>query len=140
MPSSPPETPRSDRLSDVLVGASLTRIEKLSFSWIFHFGNAVHLSVEGPWRIVSASRILLTSEDDGQQFGLPQPIDAIVNIRQILENHRVTAVDVDLPSSDLRLQFDNDTVLQILNSSSGFECWVLDRDDGLIMVGRNGSC
>jgi hypothetical protein len=140
MPDSSTETPQPGRTSDVLLGATLSRIEKQSFSWTFHFGDAVHLNVEAPWRVLSKDSILVTSEDDGQTFGLATPVDALATIRQLLENRRVTFVGVDAASSDLRLRFDNEVVLQIVNLSSGFECWVLNCDDGFIVVGRNGCC
>jgi hypothetical protein len=93
--------------------------------------------VEAPWRVLSGDSILVTSEDDGQTFGLATPVDAFATIRPLLENRRVTFVEVDAVSSDLRLRFDNEAVLQIVNLSSGFECWVLDADS-FIVVGRNG--
>ena len=133
------EAPQPGRTSSVLLGATLSRIEKQSFSWTFHFGDAVHLNVEAPWRVLSNDSILVTSEDDGQTFGLATPVDALAIIRPLLENRRVTFVDVERVSSDLRLRFDNEAVLHIVNLSSGFECWVLDAD-GFIVVGRNGSC
>ena len=87
---------------------------------------------------MSRDSILVTREDDGQRFGLPAPVDAEALLRQHVENHRLISVEVNTASSDLRLRFDNELALEILNLSSGYECWTLNSKDGSIMVGRNG--
>ena len=125
--------------SEVLRGATLTRIEKLPHDyWVFHFGDAARLNVEAPWRVMSRDSILLTREDDGQKFGLATPVDAEARLRQHVQNRRVSSVEVNAASSDLRLRFDNELALEILNLSSGYECWTLTAKDGSIIVGRNG--
>ncbi len=111
MPSSSPEH-HPPSASEVLLGTALSHIERLDFNWVFHFGDAVRLSVEAPWRVLSRNSILVTSEDDGQKFGLTTPVDASATLRQILENRRVSSVEVDTASSDLRIQFDNERFLR----------------------------
>ena len=139
VPTPLPETNRPFSPSDVLLGKALSSIEKLpSRYWVFHFGDAVWLNVEAPWRVLSPSSILVTSEDDSQKFGMKTPVDAAATLRRILESHQVTLVVVDPVSSDLRIQFDNEATLEVVNLSSGYECWTLNRNDGFIMVGRNG--
>jgi len=87
---------------------------------------------------MSRDSILLTREDDGQKFGLATPVDAEARLRQHVQNRRVSSVEVNAASSDLRLRFDNELALEILNLSSGYECWTLTAKDGSIIVGRNG--
>jgi hypothetical protein len=74
------------------VGSECTAIERHEFSWSFVFGPlAVH--VECLWRVLANGRIALTRNDDGQQFGLPAPVDALTEAqallvgRQIEKNH-----------------------------------------------------
>lgn len=79
-------------LSGVLVGATLTRIERLPHDyWVLHFGETVRLNIEAPWRLISEDSILVTREDDGQKFGLPMPVGAESELRKRIEGHRVTS-------------------------------------------------
>ena len=128
----------SRKPSDVLQEAVLSNIEKFPNDfWVFHFGDAVHLSAESPWRLVSPALIVVTREDDGQKFGLETPVNAEAELRQILIGRRVTFVDVNSATSDLRIGFDSGVVLKIVNLSSGYESWTLNHNDGFIWVGRN---
>jgi hypothetical protein len=97
------------------------------------------LSTQSQWRLLSPNAILLTSEDDGQQYGLPKPVDAVASIRELLENRVVAKAEVEQASADFTIYFDNATVLQIVNLSSGYEAWTLNSEGNFIMVGRNGS-
>ena len=96
------------------------------------------LSTQSQWRLLSPNAILLTSEDDGQQYGLPKPVDAVGNIGELLKRRVVSKVEVDQASADFNIYFDNETVLQIVNLSSGCEAWTLDSEGDFLMVGRNG--
>ena len=60
--------------------------------------------------MLSQNAILLTSEDDGQQYGLPEPVDAVARIRELLESRVVSKVEVDQASADFNIYFDNETV------------------------------
>lgn len=76
------------------------------------FGNGVALSTHSQWRLLSQNAILLTSEDAGQQYGLPEPVDAVARIRELLESRVVSKVEVDQASADFNIYFDNETVLR----------------------------
>jgi hypothetical protein len=127
--------------SDHIRGLTLSKIEKLPPDyWVFRFGGKVALSTQSQWRVLSQEAILLTSEDDGQQYGLPKPVDAQESIRELLENRVVAKVDIDQASADFTIHFDNGTVLQIVNLSSGYEAWTLTSEGDFVIVGRNGCC
>lgn len=123
-----------------LEGLTVSKIQKLPPDyWVFQFGNGVVLSTQSQWRLLSQDAILLTSEDDGQQYGLPEPVEAVARIRELLENRVVARAAVDQASADFTIYFDNGTVLQIVNLSSGYDAWTLNSEGDFIMVGRNGS-
>ena len=105
---------------------------------MFQFGNDVFLSTQSGWRVLCREAILLTSEDDGQQYGLPKPVDAEASARQLLENRVVAKVAVDQASADFTIHFDNGSVFQIVNLSSGYEAWTLTSEGDFMIVGRNG--
>jgi hypothetical protein len=99
----PPTSPRNDSprrtASARLEGLTVSRIERLPPDyWFFKFGNGIVLSTQSQWRLLSPKAILLTSEDDGQQYGLPEPVDAIARIRELLESRGVSKVEVDKAS------------------------------------------
>jgi hypothetical protein len=140
----PPTSPKNDSprctASARLEGLAISTIEKLPPDyWVFKFGTGVALSTQSQWRLLSQNAILLTSEDDGQQYGLPEPVDAVARIRELLESRVVSKVEVEQASADFTIYFDNGTVLQIVNLSSGCEAWTLNSEGDFIMVGRNGS-
>jgi len=104
--------------------------------WQFHFGESVTLTTECNWRIVSATKIEITSDDDGQKFGLPEPIDSRVEALKLVVDESVLDVQVDPSCADLILRF-GAVRLEIVNHSSAYEAWTLAAP-GLLMVGRNG--
>ena len=139
----PPTSPKNDSprrtASARLEGLAVSKIEKLPPDyWVFKFGNGVVLSTQSQWRLLSPIAILLTSEDDGQKYGLPKPVDAVASIRKLLENRVVAKAQVEHASADFTTYFDNGTVLQIVNLSSGYEAWKLESEGDFLMVGRNG--
>ena len=120
-------------------GRTLSKIEKLPPDyWVFQFGSDVVLSTQSQWRVLSQDSILLTSEEYGQQYGLPKPVDAQAMIRELLENCVAAKVVVDQASADFTIHFGNGTILQIVNLSSGYEAWTLTSEGDFMMVGRNG--
>ena len=122
-----------------LEGRTLSKIEKLPPDyWVFQFGSDVVLSTQSEWRALSQEAILLTSGDDGQQYGSPKPVDAEASVRELLKNRVVAKVDVEQASADFTIQFDDGTIFQIVNLSSGYEAWTLTSEGDFTIVGRNG--
>jgi len=140
VPHPPPKNDAPRRTASArLEGLAVSKVEKLPADyWVFHFGNRVALNTQSQWRLLSRDAILLTSEDDGQQYGLPEPVDAVARIRELLEGRVVSKVEVDKASADFTISFDNETALQIVNLSSGYEAWTLGSEGDFLMVGRNG--
>jgi len=137
--TSPHSDPHRRGPSARLEGLTVSKIEKLPVDyWVFRFGDGVVLSTQSQWRLLSQEAILLTSEDDGQQYGLPKPVDAQASVRELLKDRIVSKVNVDQVSADFSIRFDNGTILQIVNLSSGYEAWTLDSEGDCLMVGRNG--
>jgi hypothetical protein len=88
------------------------------------------MTVETLWRIVSGGRIVVTSLDDGQMFGLPEPVDAETTARGILQGMAVTRALVDRETADVTLDFGPSVRLQVLPSYSGYEAWNAHFNDG----------
>ena len=80
---------------------------------------------ESLWRVSVDGNLRLTSRDDGQQFGLSEPVDAHATARSLLQGRRVSDVRLDVRRGDLTLVLDGNTVLEVITESSGYESWNL---------------
>jgi hypothetical protein len=120
------------------VGNECTAVKRHEFSWSFVFGPLV-MSVECLWRVLKDGRIALTRNDDGQKFGLPEPVDALVEAHSLLLAKTIRTIEVSSETSDLTFEFTDGTRLELLTDSRGYEAWqAWDRNSSLfIVVGRN---
>ncbi len=90
--------------------------------WVFMFEGAAQLTVECLWRLLDRGRIRITSEDDGQQFGLPAPVAAADELNRRLASALVASVSLREGTLDLELRFNGGCVLQML-PTMGYEAW-----------------
>ena len=98
-------------------------VQRLEHGWTLGFGDGHALTIEAPWRIVQDGRIAFADSDDGQMFGLPQPIEGEARSNQLLGGRHVALLEVDHDTADIRLYFDDGTRLDIFNRSCGYEGW-----------------
>jgi hypothetical protein len=114
-------------LEPALIGSDLSSLVHLgSGEWQFGFGDHCTLTTYSLWRIIRTTGIVVTSEDHGQQFGLPHSVDvceAVMNAVQI--SLGVTEVLIAPATADLRLNFGPSVSLDVINSSAGYEAWQL---------------
>lgn len=106
-----------------LVGARLNACEKCNYTWTFAFTTGDVIQTESPWRLTNTERIVITSGDNEQQFGLPNPVDAAASALESIGDARVAEVSIIEGASDLLLRFANGVRLEFLNLSSGYEAW-----------------
>jgi hypothetical protein len=106
-----------------LTGRVCTRVyEHYPRNFSFEFGPGV-LGVDCLWRLVAGGRVALTSQDHGQQFGRPAPVDAYAESASLLRGRRVTAARLREDTADLVLEFDGGVLLEVVTDSSGYEPW-----------------
>jgi hypothetical protein len=108
-------------LTTSLAGRHLTDVKRREYDWAFGFGANVSVQVSCPWRILVEDRIALTNSDDGQKFGLPAPVDGEDETRRLLAEKSIQRVAIRLDTGDLSVVFNCNTVLEVLNMSSGYE-------------------
>ena len=106
-------------------------------SWRFEFGGRTTLDVRCPWRIREKGRIALGNADDGQQFGLPSPVDARQEALRLLSD-KIVRVTIRENTADLVLELERGTSLDVFNSSSGYEGWECCSKNGLLLVAQGG--
>jgi hypothetical protein len=99
------------------------RASRREADWNFDFGERLNIAASAPWRVVTADGIAHGDEDDGQRFGLPQPVDGEARVNYLLSGQKVRKVEVDGQTADLRVVFDGGARLDLFNNSSGYEGW-----------------
>lgn len=104
--------------------------------WVANLVGGGSIALPVPWRIIANGRIAFASEDDGQTFGLPAPLDGEIVAKRLLGGHSITKILVTPDTADLTLHFGRTLRLDAFNNSSGYEGWriVLPSDDGSISV------
>jgi hypothetical protein len=73
--------------------------------------------------VVTVDGIAHGVEDDGQWFGLAQPVDGEARANDLLHGQKVVGVELDGQTADLRLVFDGGARLDFFNNSSSYEGW-----------------
>jgi hypothetical protein len=106
--------------------------------WVFSFDDGTHLTVECPWRILKNSGIAISSEDHLQKYGLPAPIDAIADARELLVGATVIDLALAKSSLDLYFTFPNELVLQVIPFFRGYECWQISTPGRSRLIGSPG--
>jgi hypothetical protein len=114
-----------DLFSKPLIGQQLKSIEKHDYTWCFNFTGDVLVSTESSWRLIDKDHIVVTSDDHGQQFGLPVPVDAVSRTLSCTVNRNVEAATISPLSGDLIIEFHGQVQLQFLQMSCGYESWHL---------------
>lgn len=105
-------------------GAQCWEIQRLSSAvWWFKFGDAAAVILACPWRIVKDGKIVLARDDDGQKFGLSEPVDAEAEALRLIGGNPVTDVEIEDRTADLRIKLADGVELEAFNHSSGYEAW-----------------
>jgi hypothetical protein len=91
--------------------------------WRADFDDQFMMAFRVPWRIVANGRVAFGDEDDGQQFGLPAPLNGEERAASELGGRIVEALQVDEETGDLRIEFDGNIRIDVFNQSSGYEGW-----------------
>jgi len=119
-----------------LIGTRLESVERLDYDWSLRFEAGSSLMFQSLWRLVSEAAIEVTSEDDGQQFGLKTPVNAAELLKTKVGEQRISDVRIDDATSDLTFHFGQSLRLEVISTSSGYEAWSLHLKEVQI-IGRN---
>jgi hypothetical protein len=111
-----------------LVGRFIQSVEKKDYSWFFTFDDSSTVTTESDWRLM-LKRVLVTSQDERQLFGLQSPVNAVKLAEASLNKSVVNAFRLDQRTGDLSLDFQNGCTIQFLTLSSGYEGWRIGHGD-----------
>ena len=106
-----------------LVGRRFQLLTRREYDWVVALDNDASIVISCLWRLVESDRIRITSEAEGQTFGLPEPVKAAAEVNRRLNGATVEAIELRSGLLDLELQFSTEHSLQILPDSSGYEAW-----------------
>jgi hypothetical protein len=119
------------------VGRRIEAVEKKDYSWFFSFDDG-SIATESFWRLITTHGVVVTSEDHGQKFGLPAPVDAAEVIKKEVGGKVVDQFILDEQTGDLSLHC-GDKTLQFLTTSSGYEGWRALHGSQQVICGCGGS-
>jgi hypothetical protein len=104
---------------------------------VVQLSGGYRVQIESLWRLLSERTLVLTSRDEGQLFGRQSPVQAVRELGAHLAGQRLSALRVAARTADLTLFFDN-SELQIVADSSGYESWQVEGPQGTVAVGQGG--
>jgi hypothetical protein len=106
-------------------------------SWWFDFTDGAYVASDGgPWRLLSAGRVIACSPDHGHPFGQGGPSDQLSLARLAIQNRVVRGVEVGPVAPDLIISIDGGMRLEFLAISMGYECWQVRDPNGRTLVVR----
>lgn len=114
---------------DWLMGHRFTALHRREFDWVFTFDHDVSVVTACLWRLLEGDRIRITSRDEGQQFGLPAPVDPNTAANTLLSDATIAAVELKAGTLDLRIHFSTGHALELIPDSSGYEAWNISREN-----------
>ena len=125
---------------DWLVGHAVTRVnhDDETQRWLLVLSDDIQMSLACPWQIIAEGRVSLASGDHGQQYGLPEPIDAPARAMELLAGRAIRQVSLEQASADLCIEFEGAVRMRTFNDSSGFEAWNLTGSQGALYVAQGG--
>ena len=106
--------------------------------WRFVFEQWEYIQTYCLWRIVRDNRVILTSEDHGQQFGLPAPIDVGSKVMEEFASAPVRAVVLRKATGDMLIEFEQGLRLEIISNSAGYEAWEVRGPGRVCFVAGSG--
>lgn len=62
-----------------LVGHSVRSFEHQGHTWVLSFDEGIKIATDAEWRLIAEGRIVVTSDDHGHPFGLPERHPASVS-------------------------------------------------------------
>jgi hypothetical protein len=122
-----------------MLGRALSEVVFLApASWSFRFGTGVEIRADCGWRLIEGGHIVLSSEDHGQQYGHPSPVDAEFRCRSRIVDLKIQSVAVREDTRDIVILFESDARLEIVPLSSGYESWEIAAPDGTQTIAQGG--
>jgi hypothetical protein len=100
--------------------------------------DGLYIHLECFWRAVIDSKIVFTSEDDKQMFGLKKPLNIIEAFQKSFSSKRASFIRIKNPIADLQILFEDGSSIEAFASSGGYETWSISGKDRQIICQGGG--
>jgi len=127
-------------LEQALLGRQ-SKIARREHDWVITVIGGGSIALPIPWRIVADGRIAFANEDDGQQLGLPAPVDGEAKANDLIASRSITSLSIDTQTADLVIYFGDAVRLDTFSNSSGYEGWHINlppENGGMSVVALGG--
>jgi len=114
------------------INEKITDISHTSPHWLFKFIKG-KLLIGCPWRILEGGKKFLASGDEGQIYGLTEPIDLKKQVMLLLSGKKITKFEIEEKTGDISIEFEQDIILQTYGFDS-YESWEITAPDGSYYV------
>ena len=111
-----------EKFKAAIVGRRVQLIRR-EYDWVLDFGDDLAIVVETLWRLRDENRILVTSDDEGHQFGLPAPLDAEAAANDRLNGVAVVSLNDAAVTPDFTIHLDGGLAVDVIARSAGYESW-----------------
>jgi len=120
------------------------KVERVTYDpetqvWSLVMSSSIRFDILTPWRILTESRIALSSRDHGQKYGLPGPVDGVSRATELIGGRRVERILIDDASADLCIELEGGAVIRTFNDSSGWEAWIVHAPQGQYIAQGGGN-
>lgn len=115
------------------IGLQLTEIEPSFPSFLFE--GKLRFQIDCPWRIRHGNYIVAGNLDYRSKI---QHETLLAEMQEYLIGQRITAIELDEDTCDLRLKLGELTLVQLFPTSANYEAWNLRSDQYQISGGLNG--
>lgn len=113
---------------NALSGHSIKKVENVDGATVIYFSNDDKISGVY-WRLIGLPEERLSSFDDGQNYGLPEKINATKKLADAVVGKSAFSVKFDSASGDLEIELSSNFKIQVFNFS-GNEVWEVEFHDG----------
>lgn len=94
-----------------------------SNNWYLYFTNHTTVEVGSFWRVLKDDKILVTSTDHGQKFGLPHHINVEEELLKYLIGVKMLKILRNTKTGDLRIELSGGWLIEVFTTSCGYENW-----------------
>jgi len=125
-------------IQEIIKGKKIIEFEMLEHGFCsISLSDGYALSAETLCRFVGGNGDFISSQDNGQMFGLAEPHDAAAKINKAIKGKEVKEVNLAEDTGDLTIVVDCGRI-EIICNSAGYECYQVNGPDDLIIIGRGG--
>jgi hypothetical protein len=121
-----------------MVGAKCTKVDEyVEGCFRFEIG-AGAMNIACAWRVLRDGRLAVAHRDHKQKFGLKASYDACAGAMDFLGGRKILSAEVNHDIGDIKIVFEGNHLLEVINDSAGHEGWTLMGPDKYVLFAASG--